>query len=305
MDHRPTGKTIRRLLSGVVFAAVISVGLAIPVLAASGAFSVPAGRDDPGDADPTGSLTAATSTEGGISAFVTVASAGGDADGDGLLTSLEAPDGCLDSNPDSDSDGLTDGQERVILGTRCDLADSDGDGFSDAFEMRMTGTATGGSATTLVDSTSSYPQPPASPTSTWATNQWPGFFVRIIGGTGAGQTRAIVSNTANTANINPAAPWATTPDATSIYVIQKVGTSPLLNCAADTIADNEDPDASPLDLNDDRSINILDVFALFPVWLSPMTTPGWDPRFDLVADGVINILDLFELFPAWATTCAP
>lgn len=70
-----------------------------------------------------------------------------------------------------------------------------------------TGTATAGAASTLTNSGK-----------TWTTNQWANFQVRITGGTGAGQTRSISSNTGTVLTVS--ANWATNPDATSIYNIE-------------------------------------------------------------------------------------
>ena len=69
-----------------------------------------------------------------------------------------------------------------------------------------TGTATSATATTLVNTPK-----------TWTVNQWTNYQVRIVSGTGAGQIRAIASNTANTLTV---ATWTTTPDATSVYTIE-------------------------------------------------------------------------------------
>jgi hypothetical protein len=70
-----------------------------------------------------------------------------------------------------------------------------------------TGTATGGTSTTLVNSAK-----------TWTTNSWSNFQVRITGGTGVGQIRTIASNTGTTLTVGTA--WTTTPDATSVYSIE-------------------------------------------------------------------------------------
>jgi hypothetical protein len=67
------------------------------------------------------------------------------------------------------------------------------------------GTATSASATTLVNTPK-----------TWTVNQWTNSQVRIVSGTGAGQIRAITSNTANTLTVPT---WTITPDATSVYEI--------------------------------------------------------------------------------------
>lgn len=68
-----------------------------------------------------------------------------------------------------------------------------------------TGTATSGSATTLVDSGAN-----------WTTNQWVNYQVRISAGTGKGQVRVITANTATTLTFASGA----TIDATSVYSIE-------------------------------------------------------------------------------------
>ncbi|MFA6295530.1 MAG: hypothetical protein WC666_03890 [Candidatus Paceibacterota bacterium] len=68
-----------------------------------------------------------------------------------------------------------------------------------------TGTATSGSATTIVNSAK-----------TWAVNQWCNYQVRITAGTGIGQIRTIISNTATTLTIASGA----TIDNTSVYSIE-------------------------------------------------------------------------------------
>ncbi len=81
-----------------------------------------------------------------------------------------------------------------------------------------------------------------------------------------------------------------------------VGTDLLDNCSADPIADNEPVDALPADTNDDRSVNMLDVFPMFPFWLQPVPAPP-GTRYDLNADGDVNMLDVFKMFPVWLDTC--
>src|SRR3990167_8643344 len=72
--------------------------------------------------------------------------------------------------------------------------------------VQSSGTATSGAATTLTDTGKA-----------WTTNAFIRMKVRITGGTGSGQTRYIVSNTATVLTISPA--WATNPDNTSVYRI--------------------------------------------------------------------------------------
>lgn len=72
--------------------------------------------------------------------------------------------------------------------------------------VAATGTATSGSATTIVNSGKA-----------WATNQWANFQVRITAGTGAGKVAVITSNTGTTLTF----PTVTTVlDSTSVYSIE-------------------------------------------------------------------------------------
>jgi len=68
------------------------------------------------------------------------------------------------------------------------------------------GVATAATGTTLTNSAES-----------WTSNQWTNYQVRILAGTGMGQTRIISSNTGTQLTV-PA--WTTTPDTTSVYVIE-------------------------------------------------------------------------------------
>ncbi len=70
------------------------------------------------------------------------------------------------------------------------------------------GTSTGTNSTTTLNNTGK----------AWTTNQWTNFQVRITSGTGAGQVRVISSNTATALTVSVV--WTTTPDATSVYVIE-------------------------------------------------------------------------------------
>lgn len=75
-----------------------------------------------------------------------------------------------------------------------------------------TGTCTSANSDDLSDSTKA-----------WGVNQWKGWLVAVTGGSGSGQVKRIGSNTATELDISGAAPagglWATTPDATSTYII--------------------------------------------------------------------------------------
>lgn len=69
------------------------------------------------------------------------------------------------------------------------------------------GLATAGGASTLTNGAKA-----------WTTNQWTNYQIRIISGTGVGQTRTIASNTGTV--ITTSAAWSVAPDATSVYVIE-------------------------------------------------------------------------------------
>lgn len=71
----------------------------------------------------------------------------------------------------------------------------------------VNGTATAGGASTLTDAGKS-----------WPVNGWTNYQVRIKSGLGAGQIRAIASNTATVLTVSSA--WTVQPDATSVYVIE-------------------------------------------------------------------------------------
>jgi len=75
------------------------------------------------------------------------------------------------------------------------------------FRSFASGTATGGSSTTLTNTAKG-----------WAVNQWANSQLRITAGTGAGQIRTVASNTATTLTLSSA--WSTAPDATSQYSLE-------------------------------------------------------------------------------------
>ena len=78
---------------------------------------------------------------------------------------------------------------------------------ADAYNAFATGTATSGGASTLTNSSKA-----------WTVNQWTNYQIRITAGTGAGQIRAISSNTATVITVGTA--WTTQPDATSAYSLE-------------------------------------------------------------------------------------
>lgn len=75
------------------------------------------------------------------------------------------------------------------------------------FKSFATGTATAGTGTTITNSSKA-----------WATNQWVGYQLRITAGTGAGQIRHVMSNTATSLTVGLS--WSVTPDSTSQYSLE-------------------------------------------------------------------------------------
>src|SRR3989338_8389448 len=74
------------------------------------------------------------------------------------------------------------------------------------------GTATGGTATTITDTNKS----------TWTQDQWRGYNLRLMDGTGAGQERMIVTNT-TTGTIYVGAAFSISPDSGTYYTIVPTG----------------------------------------------------------------------------------
>ena len=75
-----------------------------------------------------------------------------------------------------------------------------------------------------------------------------------------------------------------------------IGTDPFLACGAG---------AWPPDFNDDMRVNLLDVFAIRPVFGTASGDGTYLARFDLNASGNINLLDVFILRPYFGTECSP
>lgn len=71
-----------------------------------------------------------------------------------------------------------------------------------------TGKATAGAASTLTDGGAA-----------WSTDQWSGYTVEIVGGTGVGQSASILSNSGTV--LTRSGTWSTNPDNTSVYVLYR------------------------------------------------------------------------------------
>lgn len=98
---------------------------------------------------------------------------------------------------------ITNGRELVISSGK-----SLGNSSGTVATNEDTGTATSAGTNTLTDSAKS-----------WTTNAFAGFQVTITGGTGSGQVRTIISNTATQLTVH--ADWTVQPDGTSTYEVKK------------------------------------------------------------------------------------
>jgi hypothetical protein len=81
-----------------------------------------------------------------------------------------------------------------------------------------------------------------------------------------------------------------------------LGTNPVDNCNEDSIPDNE-TDAFPTDLNDNRLTSLADVLRYIPVFNTMGPNPPYNPRFDLNADGGITLADVLKFIPFFNKRC--
>jgi hypothetical protein len=95
--------------------------------------------------------------------------------------------------------------------------------FTENASIWEKGLASGGTTTTLVDSSKN-----------WTTNQWVGYWLRICSGTGENQLKQIVSNTATTLTFST----GTAPDTTSRYHIEGFDAGIATSGSASSITDS-------------------------------------------------------------------
>lgn len=130
------------------------------------------------------------------------------------------------------------------------------------------GVATGGSLSTLVNAGAGWA------TNAYQSNQSGGsFVVGITSGTGAGQFRTIVSNTATTLTISPT--WRVTPDATSQYAIWSGSGNPhYVNSAPSSIRSGSATAGTTSTLTSSTSLLVADAWAGYTVYFLTGTGAG-------------------------------
>ncbi len=83
-----------------------------------------------------------------------------------------------------------------------------------------------------------------------------------------------------------------------------VGTDPVDSCADTLDAGDEVDDKWPADFDDNRVINITDIFEVLPPYYgSAAGSPNYSQRRDLDPNGVLNITDIFRVLPLVGFSC--
>ena len=87
-------------------------------------------------------------------------------------------------------------------------------------------------------------------------------------------------------------------DAVELYI----GTDPSQRCSATT---TPTVDAWPPDTNNDRSVNLTDIFKFVPMLNTAGPNLPYKKRYDLTMDNAINLSDIFKVVPSLNTSCIP
>ena len=82
-----------------------------------------------------------------------------------------------------------------------------------------------------------------------------------------------------------------------------LATNPLVACPATAQADDEPVDAWPPDVDDNRTVNIMDVGHFVTRLGSQVGDAQYLRRYDLDLDGRINTVDIGRLVLVFGTTC--
>jgi len=84
-----------------------------------------------------------------------------------------------------------------------------------------------------------------------------------------------------------------------------IGTLRAVACAATAAPQDEDPDAWPVDTDDNQFINVFDVVPFIPALSSVAPGPPYTVRLDLNTNGEINVFDVVPFIPLLNTQCSP
>jgi len=84
---------------------------------------------------------------------------------------------------------------------------------------------------------------------------------------------------------------------------QLYGTDQLKACPVTGVSNDETPDSWPVDTNDDKRANTLDLLAFLPALNTLVGYPGYSARVDLNRDGRVNTLDMVPYVVLLNTLC--
>jgi hypothetical protein len=91
----------------------------------------------------------------------------------------------------------------------------------------------------------------------------------------------------------------------SDHVEATIGTDPALRCPVDTFPNNENVDAWPPDLNDNRTANLSDIVLIGPHYNKVFPNAGYNARMDFNTDNRVNLSDVVLFGPYYNKTCLP
>ncbi|MDO8614242.1 MAG: hypothetical protein Q7T33_00715 [Dehalococcoidia bacterium] len=92
-----------------------------------------------------------------------------------------------------------------------------------------------------------------------------------------------------------------------------LGTNPADNCPATGVvsgtpgggANDEEPDAWPVDINDDQRAGLSDILAYIPVFGTTGPDLPYKARYDVNADNNVGLQDILMFIPFFNRTCTP
>ena len=129
-------------------------------------------------------------------------------------------------------------------------------------EVLISSTATSATSNTLVDSSLSM-----------TVNAYSGDYISITGGTGSGQNRQILSNTATSFTV---APWGVTPDATSTFTVGQFVPNGYVGMNISIITGIGNNQTRLITANTNTTVTVSSAWATTPIATNEFTIGGYD-----------------------------
>lgn len=136
-------------------------------------------------------------------------------------------------------------------------------GATTLVQQSISSTATAGGASTLTDSSL-----------TMTVNQYTDYWITTTGGTGAGQSREIQSNTATQFTVSSA--WGVVPDATTTYTVGPFEPSALVGCYVNTISGTGADQSKKITSNTNTTLTVISAWNTNPASGTVYTVGGFD-----------------------------